>query len=189
LLAARIGCAFSQFAWPVLFGGFEDDGLVPEVEITVRRAQELGKLGFIPLCARTGTTQTAFIGTHSSQLPKKYFADNTNAHAQMSAQLPYILATSRFAHYVKVIMRDKVGSFMTRGNVESYLNTWISQYVLLDDNAPNKAKAAFPLQTAKIAVTAVEGLPGAYQATIFLQPHYQLEALTTSIRLVASLPD
>jgi type VI secretion system protein ImpC len=169
LLAARIGCAFSQFAWPVLFGGFEDDGLVPEVEITVRRTQELGQLGFIPLCARTGTTQTAFIGTHSPQLP-------------------YLLATSRFAHYVKVIMRDKVGSFMTRGNVESYLNTWISQYILLDDNAPEEAKAAFPLHAAKIAVTDVEGSPSTYQATIFIQPHFQLEALTTSIRLVASLP-
>jgi type VI secretion system protein ImpC len=188
LLAARIGRAFSQYAWPVLFGGFEDDGLAPEVEITVHRAQELGQLGFVPLCVRTGTTQTAFIGTHSSQLPKKFTADDANANAKISALLPYMLATSRFTHYVKVIMRDKIGSFLTRGNVEAYLNTWISQYVLLDDNASEEAKAAFPLRQASIVVTDVAGSPGAYQATIFIKPHFQMEALTTSIRLVASLP-
>ena len=188
VLAARIGQAFSTYAWPVMFGGFEDDGLAPEVEITVHRAQELGQLGFIPLCARTGTTQTAFIGTHSAQLPNKYLADDANANAQISALLPYMLAASRFAHYLKVIMRDKIGTFLTRGNVESYLNTWISQYVLLDDNASEEAKAAYPLRAASIVVTEVAGLPGTYQATIFIKPHFQLEYLTTSIRLVASLP-
>ena len=102
--------------------------------------------------------------------------------------LPYLLAASRFAHYVKVIVRDKVGSFMTRGNVEAYLNTWISQYVLLDDNASEDVKAALPLRAARIVVTEVEGQAGSYQATIFIKPHFQLEELTTSIRLLAQLP-
>lgn len=188
LLAARIGRAFSKYAWPVFFSGFEDDGLRPEVEITVHRSQELGQLGFIPVCVRSGTTQTAFIGTHSSQLPKKYTADDATESAQISAQLHYILASSRFTHYVKTIMRDKIGSFLTRGSVEAYLNTWISQYVLLDDNATQEVKAAFPLRQASISVTGVAGSPGAYQATIFIKPHFQLDELTTSIRLVASLP-
>ena len=99
-----------------------------------------------------------------------------------------MLATSRFALYLKVIMRKKVGSFLTRANIESYLNNWISQYVLLDDNATKAAKAAFPLRAANIVVTEVAGQVGSYQATMFIKPHYQLEELTTSIRLVASLP-
>ncbi len=187
-LAARIGRAFGLYAWPVKFTDFEDAGFAPEIEISVHRAQELGELGFVPLCVRTGTTQTAFIGTHSSQLPKKFTTDDANTNAKISALLPYMLATSRFTHYVKVIMREKIGSFLTRGNVEAYLNTWISQYVLLDDNAPEEAKAAFPLRAANIVVTDVAGSPGAYQATIFIKPHFQLEELTTSIRLVAQLP-
>lgn len=188
LLAARIGRAFSQYAWPVPFAGFEDTGASPEVEITVHRAQELGQLGFIPLCVRSGTTQTAFVGANSTQHPKKYTTDEANASAQISALLPYMLTTARFAHYVKVIMRDKIGSFLTRGNVESYLNTWISQYVLLDDNATEEAKAFCPLRAANIVVTDDVGSVGAYHATLFIKPHFQMEELTTSIRLVASLP-
>jgi predicted component of type VI protein secretion system len=102
--------------------------------------------------------------------------------------LPYLLAASRFAHYVKVIVRDKVGGFMTRGNVEAYLNSWISQYVLLDDNAPEEAKAFCPLRDANIVVTEITGSPGAYLATLFIKPHFQMQELTTSIRLVANLP-
>ena len=187
LLAARIGRAFSQYAWPVLFNGFEDNGVSPEVEITVHRAQELGQLGFIPLCVRSGTTQTAFIGACSTQQPKKYMAEEANANAKISALLPYMLATARFTHYVKAIMRDKVGTFLTRGNIEAYLNSWISQYVLLDDNAAEEINAAYPLRAAKIVVTDVAGSVGAYNATLFLKPHFQMEELTTSIRLVARL--
>jgi len=100
----------------------------------------------------------------------------------------YLLAACRFTNYIKVIMREKIGSFLTRGNVESYLNTWISQYVLLDDNASEDVKAAFPLRAANIVVTDIAGSPRAYIATIFIKPHFQLEELTTSIRLVAQLP-
>jgi Uncharacterized protein conserved in bacteria len=102
--------------------------------------------------------------------------------------LPYILAASRFAHYIKVIMRKKIGAFLTRSNIEGYLNTWIAQYVLLDDNASQEVKATYPLRAAQVSVTDVPGSPGAYKATVFIKPHFQLEELTTSIRLVADLP-
>jgi type VI secretion system protein ImpC len=187
-LAARIGQAFAQYAWPVKFTDFEDAGFAPVVEITTRRAQELAELGFIPLCVRTGTTQTAFIGAHSAQLPTKYTTDDANANAKISALLPFVLVASRFAHYLKVIMREKIGSFLTRGNIEAYLNSWISQYVLLVENASEAVNAAFPLRAANVVVTEVAGSPGAYQATIFIKPHFQLEELTTSIRLVVSIP-
>jgi type VI secretion system protein ImpC len=102
--------------------------------------------------------------------------------------LPYILASSRFAHYIKVIMRDKIGSFMTRGNVEGFLNTWMASYVLLDDDAPQTQKAKYPLREGRVDVYDVAGRPGVYRATVFLRPHFQLEELSASIRLVAELP-
>ncbi len=102
--------------------------------------------------------------------------------------LPYVLAASRFAHYLKVIMRDKVGSFMTRDNVQTYLNNWIADYVLINDNAPQEIKAQYLLREARVDVSEVAGKPGAYRATVFLRPHFQLEELSASIRLVANLP-
>jgi type VI secretion system protein ImpC len=96
-----------------------------------------------------------------------------------SAPLPYMLAASRFAHYIKVIMRNKVGSFLTRSNVEAYLNGWIANYVLLDENASQDAKASYPLSQAKVVVSDIPGSPGAYNAVVFLRPHFQLEELTT----------
>ncbi|MBL8508642.1 MAG: type VI secretion system contractile sheath large subunit, partial [Chitinimonas sp.] len=135
-----------------------------------------------------GSAKAAFFGGQSTNQPKLYLSDLANSNAQISAMLPYILAASRFAHYVKVIMREKVGSFLTRGNVEAFLNTWVSQYVLLDESAAQAVKAAYPLSAAKISVTEVPGSPGSYRATLFLRPHFQLEELTTSIRLVAELP-
>jgi type VI secretion system protein ImpC len=102
--------------------------------------------------------------------------------------LPYVLAASRFAHYLKVIMRDKLGSFMTRENVELFLNNWISDYVLVTDNAPQSVKATYPLRDARVDVTEVPGRPGCYKAVVFLKPHFQLDELTVSLRLVADLP-
>jgi type VI secretion system protein ImpC len=99
-----------------------------------------------------------------------------------------VLNASRFAHYIKVIMRDKIGSFLTRDNVSDFLNTWISSYVLIDDGAANEIKARYPLREARIDVTDVPGKPGSYKATVFLKPHFQLEELSTSIRLVADIP-
>lgn len=211
-LTERITNAFSLYAWTAAIRGVEGGGLVEglpvytfssggddgikelfcptEVAITDRREKELNDLGFISLCHCKGSGKAAFFGGQTANKPKKYInADaNANANAALSARLPYILAASRFAHYIKVIVRDKIGGFLTRGNVEGFLNAWIAQYVLLDDNASQDVKSAFPLREANIVVVDVPGEPGAYKATVFLKPHFQLEELTTSIRLVADLP-
>ncbi|NJK42387.1 MAG: hypothetical protein HC937_01115 [Aquincola sp.] len=129
-----------------------------------------------------------FFGGQTTNRPRKYINADANANAALSSRLPYILAASRFAHYIKVIVRDKIGGFLTRGNVEAFLNNWISQYVLIDDSASQEVKSAFPLREASIVVVDVPGEPGSYKATVFLKPHFQLEELTTSIRLVANLP-
>ncbi|GLS05873.1 hypothetical protein GCM10007860_30340 [Chitiniphilus shinanonensis] len=208
VLAERITNAFALYSWTAAIRGVEGGGLVEglpqyvydtdagtrelfcptEVSITDRREKELNDLGFIALCHCKGAGKAAFFGGQTTNLPKKYITDDANANARISAMLPYILAASRFAHYIKVIMRDKIGTFLTRGNVESFLNTWIAQYVLLDDNATQEVKASYPLRQASVVVTEVPGEPGAYRATVFLKPHFQLEELTTSIRLVANLP-
>ncbi|HVK94496.1 MAG TPA: type VI secretion system contractile sheath large subunit [Noviherbaspirillum sp.] len=208
ILAERITNAFSLYNWTAAIRGVEGGGLVEglpiytytsstgstdllcptEVSITDRREKELNDLGFISLCHCKGSGKAAFFGGQTTNQPKKYFSDDANANAKISAMLPYMLAASRFAHYIKVIMRDKVGSFLTRANVESYLNTWIANYVLLDDNAAQEVKASYPLRAAKVIVTEVPGEPGAYKATAFLRPHFQLEELTASLRLVANIP-
>ena len=211
LLAERITHAFSLYSWTAAIRGVEGGGLIEdlplytypvypnnpdalqlfcptEVSITDRREKELSDLGFIALCHCLGTGHAAFFGGQTTNEPKTYISDSANANAKLSASLPYILAASRVAHYIKVIMRDKIGSFMTRGNVETFLNSWISQYVLLDENAPQDAKAAYPLSQAHVAVSEVPGSPGTYTAVVFLRPHFQLEELTASIRLVANLP-
>jgi len=208
VLAERITNAFTLYGWTAAIRGVEGGGLVEglplysytsdagttelfcptEVTITDRREKELSDLGFMALCHCKGTSNAAFFGGQTTNAPKTYFSPDANANARLSSMLPYMLAASRFAHYIKVIMRKKVGMFMTRANVESYLNNWIAHYVLLDDNAPQDAKASFPLRAANVVVTEVPGEPGRYNATVFLKPHFQLEELSTSIRLVATLP-
>jgi type VI secretion system protein ImpC len=207
-LAERVTNAFALYGWTAAIRGVEGGGLVEnlpvytyrsddgdvamvcptQVQITDRREKELNDLGFIALCHCKNDNKAVFFGGQTTNQPKKYLVDLANANAQLSAMLPYMLAASRFAHYVKVIMRDKIGSFLTRGNVEAYLNTWIAMYVLLDENAAQEMKSSYPLSAAKIVVTDVPGAPGSYTATIFIRPHFQLEELTTSIRLVAKLP-
>lgn len=159
-----------------------------EIAITDRREKELADQGFVPLVHCKGTDYAAFFSVQSAQKPKKYDKEAANANARLSAQLPYILAMSRFAHYLKVMMRDKIGSFMSRSDCQRFLNQWISQYVLLDDNAGQAAKSKFPLREARIEVAEVPGKPGAYRAVAFLKPHFQLDELTVSLRLVADLP-
>ncbi|HEV2146622.1 MAG TPA: type VI secretion system contractile sheath large subunit [Longimicrobiaceae bacterium] len=207
-MGLRITTAFAQHSWCAAIRGVEGGGVVSglpthtfrtdegdvalkcptEIAITDRREKELNDLGFIALCHCKGTDYAAFFGGATAQKFKVYNTDQANANARLSAQLPYVLAASRFAHFLKVIMRDKVGSFQTRGSVEQYLNKWIAQYVLLNDDAPQAAKAKFPLREARVDVTEVPGKPGCYNATVFLRPHFQLEELTASIRLVAELP-
>jgi type VI secretion system protein ImpC len=159
-----------------------------EVPITDRREKELADQGFIPLVHCKNTDYAAFFSVQSAQKPKLYDKDAANANARLSAQLPYILAVSRFAHYLKAMMRDKIGSFMSRSQCETFLNTWIAQYVILDDDASKEAKASHPLREARIDVVDVPGKPGAYRAVAFLKPHFQLDELSVSLRLVADLP-
>src|SRR5262249_53207972 len=124
----------------------------------------------------------------SAQKPKKYDTDFANANARLSTQMQYIFAISRFAHYLKAMMRDKIGSFMSRQDCENFLNRWISNYVTPDDTASPETKAKFPLREARIDVAEIPGKPGAYKAIAFLRPHFQLDELTVSLRLVAELP-
>ncbi|WP_434155566.1 type VI secretion system contractile sheath large subunit [Pseudomonas sp. JZ134] len=208
LMAQRITSAFAKYGWCAAIRGMEGGGAVEglpahtfttmagdltlkcptEVAITDRREKELDELGFIALCHKKNTDVAVFFGGQTTNKPKIYNTHEANANARVSAMLPYVLAASRFAHYLKVIMRDKVGSFMTRDNVQSYLNNWIADYVLINDNAPQSIKAEYPLREARVDVTEVPGKPGSYRATVFLRPHFQLEELTASIRLVATLP-
>lgn len=208
VLAERITNAFSLYGWTAAIRGVEGGGIVEglpaytfrttdgdialkcptETAITDRREKELSDLGFMSLCHCKGTDYAAFFGSQTVQRPKIYNEDDANANAALSARLPYILAASRFAHYIKVIMRDKIGSFMARENVEMYLNSWIANYVLLNDDAPQNVKAKYPLREARIDVYDVPGKPGAYRAVVYLRPHFQMEELTASIRLVATLP-
>ena len=207
-LAQRITNAFALYGWCAAIRGPEGGGLVEglpshtfktddgdialkcptELAITDRREKELNDLGFVTLCHCKGTDVAAFFGGQTTQKPKLYNTNQANANARISSMLPYVMAASRFAHYIKVIMRDKVGMFMTAQNVSDYLNNWIADYVLLNDNADQAQKARFPLRDARVDVTEVPGKPGCYKAVVFLRPHFQLDELTASIRLVAELP-
>jgi type VI secretion system protein ImpC len=207
-LGARLTDAFAKYHWTAAIRGVEGGGLVQglpvhtfrtdegdvalkcptEIAVTDRREKEFADLGFIPLVHCKGTDYAAFFSTQTTNKPKVYDTDAANANARLSSQLQYILAVSRFAHYLKSIMRDKIGSFMTRKNAEDFLNRWISNYVLLDDDASQEMKAKFPLREARIDVAEIPGKPGAYRAVAFLRPHFQLDELTISLRLVANLP-
>jgi type VI secretion system protein ImpC len=207
-LGLRITTAFAQHGWTAAIRGVEGGGVVDglpahtfrtdegdvalkcptEIAITDRREKELSDLGFIALCHCKGTDYAAFFGGATTQKVQTYSTNQANANARLSATLPYLLAASRFAHYLKVMMRDKIGAFASKSSIEKYLNDWISAYVLLNDDAPQSAKARFPLREARVDVTEIPGKPGAYNATVFLRPHFQLEELTASIRLVAELP-
>ena len=158
-----------------------------EAQITDRREKELADLGFVPLVHCKNTDYAAFFSVQSAQKAKKYDTDAATANARLATNLSYILAVSRFAHYLKAMMRDKIGSFMTRNECESFLNRWIMGYVI-DSNAPAAAKASHPLSEARVDVVEVPGKPGAYRAVAFLKPHFQLDELSISMRLVADLP-
>jgi type VI secretion system protein ImpC len=159
-----------------------------EIAITDRREKELDTLGFIALCHCKGTDYAAFFGGQTTQKARTYDTDAANANARISARLPYILSASRFAHYLKVICRDKIGSFQTKDGISVYLNRWITGYVLGTDDSGQDIKAQFPLREARVDVSDIPGKPGAYRAVAFLRPHFQLEELTASVRLVAELP-
>lgn len=205
---ARLTKAFEDFGWCAAIRGVEGGGLVEdlpthtfrtdrgevalkcptEIVITDRCEKVLSDLGFIPLVHCKNTDYAAFFSTQSAQKAKKYNTDSANANAILSSQLQYIFAISRIVHYMKAMMREKVGSFASAGNVESFLSSWVAQYVLQDDNAGQEAKAQYPLREASIQVSEVPGKPGVYRAVAFLRPHFQLDELSVSLRLVAELP-
>ncbi len=207
-LGTRLTEAFSMHGWCVAIRGVEGGGLVDslpthtfetdegevamkcptEVAITDRREKEFADNGFIPLVHCKNTDYAAFFAMQSANKPKSYDTDDANANARLSSQLQYIMAISRFAHYLKAMMRDKVGSFMSREEAERFLNRWINNYVLDSDSGSQKAKAQKPLRSARIDVAEVPGKPGAYRAVAFLRPHFQLDELAVSLRLVADLP-
>ena len=206
-LGSRITESFAMYNWCATIRGVEGGGKVEgltvhnfttdegdiamkcptEAAITDRREKELADLGFIPLVHCKNTDYAAFFSVQSCQKPKKYDTDAATANARLSTNLSYVLAVSRFGHYLKAMMRDKIGSFMSRNECEAFLNRWILEYVV-DSNAPPESKARHPLSEARVDVVDVPGKPGAYRAVAFLKPHFQLDELTVSMRLVADLP-
>ncbi|MGC8526333.1 type VI secretion system contractile sheath large subunit [Acidiphilium sp.] len=159
-----------------------------EIGITDRREFELSNLGFLPLCHYKNTDYAVFFGAQSVQKPKKYDRPDATANAAISARLPYIMASSRFAHFLKVMARDKIGSFMEAKDCENWLNRWIGTYVNANPDAGQEMKARYPLREAKVEVKEIPGKPGSYNAVAYLRPWLQMEELTTSMRMVARIP-
>jgi type VI secretion system protein ImpC len=208
-MATNINRSFKFYGWCSRIRGVESGGAVEglpahtfptddggvdmkcptEIAISDRREAELAKNGFMPLIHKKNTDFAAFIGAQSLQKPFEYDDPDATANANLSARLPYLFATCRFAHYLKCIVRDKIGSFKEREDMERWLNNWISNYVLSNpENAGEETKAKYPLRAAEVVVEDVEGNPGYYTSKFYLRPHYQLEGLTVSLRLVSKLP-
>ena len=208
VLGAKLTDAFAKFGWCTAIRGAENGGKVEglpahvftcddgdkalqcptEIAITDRREAELSKLGFLPLCHYKNTDYAVFFGAQTTQKPKKYDRPEATANAAISARLPYMMASSRIAHFLKVIARDKIGSFMERQDCEDWLKRWIANYVSTDPHPSEDVKARYPLAEAEIKVEEVPGAPGSYNAVAWLRPWLQLEELTTSLRMVAKIP-
>jgi type VI secretion system protein ImpC len=206
--ATRITDAVAKWGWMARTRGVEgggkveglpvhtfptDDGDVAmkcptEIAISDRREFELSNLGFLPLLHSKGRDFAVFMGAQSCQKPKTYFDPAANANAELSAKFNLLMCTSRFAHYLKVMARDKIGSFMEVNDCSVWLNKWISNYCVNPAGASEETKAKHPLADAKVEVREVAGKPGWYEAVAYLRPHYQMETLTTSLRLVAEVP-
>ncbi|NJQ21794.1 type VI secretion system contractile sheath large subunit [Pantoea sp. LS15] len=208
-MAVNINRSFKAYGWCSRIRGVESGGAIDglpvytfpsadggidttcptEIAISDRRELELAKSGFMPLIYRKNSTSAVFIGAQSLHAPQEYDDPHSTANANLAARLPYLFATCRFAHYLKCIVRDKVGSFKTREDMESWLNNWINQYVEYNPaTASDEDKARKPLAGAQVVVEEDERNPGYYRSKFFLQPHYQLEGLTVSLRLTAKLP-
>lgn len=208
VMGTRLTEAFAKNGWCTAIRGAENGGKVEnlpthifasddgdldlkcptEVGITDRRDAELGKLGFLPLCHYKNTDYAVFFGAQTVHKPKVYDRPEATANAAVSARLPYMMATSRFAHYLKVMGRDKIGSFMEAEDCEAWLNRWISNYVNANDDAGEESRAKYPLREAKVTVQEVPGKPGSYNAVAWMRPWLQMEELTTSLRMVARIP-
>ena len=208
-MATNINSAFKHYGWCSRIRGVESGGAVEglpthtfptddggvdmkcptEIAISDRREAELAKNGFMPLIHKKNSDFAAFIGAQSLQKPAEYDDPDATANANLSARLPYLFATCRFAHYLKAIVRDKVGSFKERDDMEKWLNEWVMNYVEPSPGTASESdKARRPLAAAEVVVEEVEGNPGYYSSKFFLRPHYQLEGLSVSLRLVSRLP-
>lgn len=208
-MATNITRSFKTFGWCSRIRGVESGGAVEglpvhtfptddggvdmkcptEIAISDRREAELAKNGFMPLLHRKNSDFAAFIGAQSLQKPAEYDDPDATANANLAARLPYLFACCRFAHYLKCIVRDKVGSFKEREDMQKWLQDWIMKYVDGDPaHSSENTKAEKPLAAAEVVVEEVEGNPGYYTSKFFLRPHYQLEGLTVSLRLVSKLP-
>ena len=208
-MARNITRSFKEYGWCTRIRGVESGGTVDnlpthsfptddggvdmkcptEIAISDRREAELAKNGIMPLVHRKNTDMAAFIGAQSLQKPAEYDDPDASANANLAARLPYLFATCRFAHYLKCIVRDKVGSFRERDEMQEWLQNWINNYVDYNaETSPEDVKARHPLAAAEVLVDEVEGNPGYYASRFFLRPHYQLEGLSVSLRLVSKLP-
>lgn len=208
-MAVNINRAFKMYGWCTSIRGVESGGAVEglpvhtfpsddggvdmkcptEIAISDRREAELANCGLMPLIHRKNTDTAAFIGAQSLQKPQEYMDPDATANARLAARLPYLFASCRFAHYLKCMVRDKVGSFKERADMERFLSDWIMNYVILNpENAGEAARAQKPLAGAEVKVSEVEGNPGYYSATFHLRPHYQLEGVNISMSLVSRLP-
>lgn len=208
-MAVNINRSFKQYGWCTMIRGVESGGSVEdlpchvfptddggidmkcptEIAISDRREAELAKAGLIALVHRKNTGHAAFIGAQSLQKPQEYSDLDATANANLAARLPYLFASTRFAHYLKCIVRDKIGLFREREDMQTWLNEWIMNYVDADPvNSSQDTKARRPLAAAEVVVEDMEDNPGFYSAKFFLRPHFQLEGLTVSLRLVAKLP-
>jgi type VI secretion system protein ImpC len=159
-----------------------------EIGIDERREYEISQCGFLPLVHSKNSDYAVFMGSQTAKKPKKYDDKNATENAQISARLPYLMATSRFAHFLKVMARDKIGSFMEAEDCEEWLNRWINTYVNNSPTATAESKLRFPLREARVEVKPVPGKSGAYNAVAYLRPWLQMEELTASLRLVANIP-
>ena len=208
VMGTKLTEAFAKYGWCVAIRGAEgggkveglpahvfksDDGAADlkcpaEIGITDRREKELSDLGFLPLCHYKNTDYAVFFGAQTAQKAKKYDRPEATANAAISARLPYIMASSRIAHYLKVMARDKIGSFMEVKDCEGWLNRWIANYVNSNPDAGQDMKARYPLAEAKVTVAEIPGKPGSFNAVAYLRPWLQFEELTTSLRMVARIP-
>ena len=208
-MAVNVNRSFKTYGWCTSIRGVESGGAVEglpvhtfpsddggvdmkcptEIAISARREAELANCGLMPLIHRKNTDTAAFIGAQSLQKPTEYMDPDATANARLAARLPYLFASCRFAHYLKCMVRDKVGSFKERADMERFLSDWIMNYVILNpENAGETARAQKPLAGAEVKVAEVEGNPGYYSATFHLRPHYQLEGVNISMSLVSRLP-
>jgi type VI secretion system protein ImpC len=207
-MGVNITRAFKLYGWCACIRGVESGGMVEglpvhtfptddggvdmkcptEIAITDRREAEIAKNGMMPLSHWKNTDYAVFVGAQSLQKPQEYDDPDATANANLAARLPYLFATCRFAHYLKCMVRDKIGSFKERSDMQSWLNDWIQQFCVSSETASENDKARRPLAAAEVIVEEVEGNPGYYTSKFFLRPHYQLEGLTVSLRLVSKLP-